>query len=51
VEIFLHFTDIYDMQEKSLPIPYIEVFCGKIDSVHLQSEKKLKNAKKKLSLM
>jgi hypothetical protein len=35
VEIYLHFADISDMQEKSLHISYIEVSCGKIDSVHL----------------
>jgi len=28
VEIFLYFADISDMQDKSLHIPDIEVFCG-----------------------
>jgi len=30
VEIFLYFADISDMREKSLHIPDIEVFCGKM---------------------
>jgi hypothetical protein len=29
IEIFPHFADISDMQEKSLHIPDIEAFCGK----------------------
>jgi hypothetical protein len=48
MEIYLHFADISDMQEKSLHIPYIEVFCGKIDSVHLLI---LKDIKRVLRLM
>jgi hypothetical protein len=48
MEIFLHFTGISDMQEKSLHIPYMEVFCGKIDSVNFTN---LKGLKKVLRLM
>jgi hypothetical protein len=34
IEIFPHFADISDMQEKSLHIPDIEALCGKRVTAH-----------------
>ena len=39
VEIFLYFTDISDMREKSLHITDIKVFCGITDSTFSGKDK------------